>query len=194
MKLPFNFLPGSWGLRGSTYERAKAEYELQGYELEIKLANIDYKEKELQEEILKIEFKYKKISEEQYEAALIELMPDGPEKQKKTFENLFRFKHIDELEYNKEIATLNGDPFFHFDAEIVDGSMELQVIYNDLFVQYIKKFGYTDTTEEDAIDAYVRDFGRKISQTEDEELLDYNNELNNNIIHMTPHGDFTSYE
>ena len=38
--IPFGWLPGHWGLKGKTKERARAEYELEGYDLEIALAVI----------------------------------------------------------------------------------------------------------------------------------------------------------
>ena len=39
-KLPFGTLPGHWGLKGKTREIAKAEYELEGYELKKRLLEI----------------------------------------------------------------------------------------------------------------------------------------------------------
>ena len=47
-KLPFGTLPGHWGLKGKTREIAKAEYELEGYALELQLLLI--KKDELSED------------------------------------------------------------------------------------------------------------------------------------------------
>ena len=40
MKLKFGMMPGHWGLKGKTREIAKAEYELEGFELEERLLEI----------------------------------------------------------------------------------------------------------------------------------------------------------
>jgi len=45
--LPFWFLPGFWGLKGKTRDRAKAEYELTGFDLEKKLIELNQKSDEL---------------------------------------------------------------------------------------------------------------------------------------------------
>ena len=39
-KIPFGWLPASWGLKGKSRELAEAEYYLSGYELDIAKARI----------------------------------------------------------------------------------------------------------------------------------------------------------
>ncbi|AUS03066.1 hypothetical protein NVP2275O_485 [Vibrio phage 2.275.O._10N.286.54.E11] len=191
--IPFSWMPGSWGLKGTTRDRAKAEYELDGYELEIALAKIDFNGKELETAILEIDYKHNKIDDEKYEAQKIEMMDDSKEKQLLAVESLLKFGHITDVEARKRHATISGEPFFDFDVVLVDGELEIEVEYNQLFVEHIRQFGYDDELESDAIDAYISDLGRKISQTEDEQLLDANDALDDQIIKAERDGEFTSY-
>ena len=48
-KIPFNWMPGSFGLKGRTRDIAQAEYELTGYELERRL--LDIKKDDLEPDI-----------------------------------------------------------------------------------------------------------------------------------------------
>ena len=64
-KIPFWMLPASWGLTGKSKLRAKAEYELEGIELEKELARIDLTDnmdKEVSD--IEIEFSNGNISEQ----------------------------------------------------------------------------------------------------------------------------------
>jgi len=69
--IPFKCLPASWGLSGKSFHRAKAEYELDGYDLDVAISHIDYLENplELKKELLSIDRKYKKITNEVFERA-----------------------------------------------------------------------------------------------------------------------------
>lgn len=74
MKIPFNLLPASWGLRGKSREIAEAEYYLSGKELELKLAEIqedDHVQRELR--ILKIQNKYGELNNLDLALKIVEL-------------------------------------------------------------------------------------------------------------------------
>ena len=193
-RIPFRFWPWSWGMNGKVRGRAQAEYELQGEELERKLANIDLVDSELSQKLLDIDFKYDHITEVEYEVKTIELMPDSIEKKIKSFDNLWSYGHITDSEYRKEIATLHEEPFFEFEVELVEGELELAVEYNPFFINHLRANGYSDELESDIIDQYVEDLGRRISQTDDEQLLDVNNELNKQVIKTEREGDSVSYK
>lgn len=193
MKIPFCLFPFAWGMRGKARERAKAEYQLQGYDLAKKLAQIDLEGVELERKLLEIDYKYDKIAEEPYEAQYIELMESGVEKQLAAVNSLLKFGHISDTEARKRTHTIQNKPFFEFNVELVDGDLELDVEYNDAFIAHIKQFGYEDSTDSSAIDAYVSDCGRRISQTDDEALLDANDALANSIIKSERDGANTFY-
>jgi hypothetical protein len=80
MKIPFGWLPSSWGLKGSTREIAEAEYTLQGIELDDKIAEIKYRDEE--PEILAVaklrnKKKHSKISTREYDEQHAQLTLTG---------------------------------------------------------------------------------------------------------------------
>ena len=83
-KIPFEWWPGHWGLSGTTRELAKAEYELEGKELELKLAEIKY------------------TVDDPDRLTLMQLKIG------------LKYKDIQEWEYRKGIASLNEEPWFEF--------------------------------------------------------------------------------
>ena len=200
MRIPFKWSPYSWGMKGKTRARAQAEHELTGYELDAKLAEIDLEGVDFDRKMIELLYKYEKISNEEYEARTIDLMDDGVEKDSASVETLFKFGHLSRDEADKQIATINNEPFFTFDIsyeapteEGMKGSFELDASYNEVFIEHIKTFGYVDGVDSTAIDAYISDMGRKISQTEDETLLDENDQLSNSIIKSESVGPNTFY-
>jgi len=244
--IPFGWLPGHWGLKGTTREKAKIEYEeIDPYVREFKLIELKYKElpktneykiaesKEYLElyfnygyyteeryqyelvdlicdsderkfEGFKLDLKYHHITEEQYQYKLLELIKDESEQQRAKLDLDLKYNHITEdeyklktidllpeeekrtstlqyllekgditvIEYEKELATLNNEPYFHFDIDYIDGSIELETVYNDIFVAYLKKHGYNGETSEEIIDWYVRDCGRRLSADDDIEEIE----------------------
>lgn len=64
--IPFNWLPGSWGLKGKTYEKARAEYELTGDDLVIRIAEIEHGANSKQAESARIEAKFNKKEIDEY--------------------------------------------------------------------------------------------------------------------------------
>lgn len=185
MKIPFGWLPGHWGLKGNTRERARIEYEIQSpYERAIKLLDLRYidmpdtpeNNKRKQKELYNIQFANYKITESEYRTKCIELL-DSPEREFEALEYLFEKDEITELEYQKELATLKKEPFFYFDIEYVDGAIELETTYNEIFISYLRKNGYTGETSEDVIDWYVRDCGRRISGDDIEDAPDTANAM-----------------
>ena len=108
--IPFSWWPGSWGLKGKTREIAQAEYELQGYDLEVKLAEINHREEELilKKTILAIDLNYGKIDDYAYDIGIINLTSSSDSsiyKQQKLDVD-FKYKKIDEYTYDKNIAEL----------------------------------------------------------------------------------------
>lgn len=70
-KLPFWMLPASWGLKGKTRAIAEAEYNYEGRDLEIKLAEINA-ETEEDKEIAKlaVKLKYEEISQDAFDKSV----------------------------------------------------------------------------------------------------------------------------
>ena len=108
--IPFGMWPGSWGLKGKTREIAQAEYELEGYELEVKLAEINYKDDfvTFQKTKLAIDLNHNNIDDYTYDIAINGLV-NTPEslvyKQNKLDIDL-KYNKIDTYTYDKGVAEL----------------------------------------------------------------------------------------
>lgn len=107
--IPFKLLPAAWGLKGKSYEIAKAEYELEGSLLEIKLAELQLAGKERDAAIFKILHKYNEITEEEYETRMAETMLEGEEREKRLLEIKHKYQRISGEEYEIALANLIED-------------------------------------------------------------------------------------
>lgn len=172
-KLPFGALPGHWGLKGKTREIAKAEYELEGYALELQLLLI--KKDELSEdEYLKkyndIQLKNGQITQAQYNRALVERIKDDHQRQLGLLELDFKEGKITDLEYQKQSATLNGEPWvtvINMDfgkKSALEGSFELD--WNELFVEKLQKEGYTGPSPDHIVNQWFMEVCRNVAMEE----------------------------
>jgi hypothetical protein len=112
--IPFNWLPASWGLKGKTYEIAKAEYELSGMALDHRLAEIrhDSDEKSLAKAKLDIDKKHRQISDEDYERKIADLTYESDTERKIASLDIdLKHKKIDQNTYEKSKANLLGEPW-----------------------------------------------------------------------------------
>lgn len=169
-KIPFDWLPGSWGLRGKTYEIARAEYELSGMELDWKLAEIEYRgdAKAFQRAQLDVLKKHGQLEQEDYDRKLVEIEHED-EKQKKlaTLDVDLKHKRIDQITYDKKRADVLGEPWvsmpkIHWDP-LSNGKTFFELDYNEHFIAYLKKNGYSGEDDE-VINRWLNDICTSISE------------------------------
>lgn len=160
------------------------EYEIQLLDIELKHKRISKSEHELK--IVDIRFKHNEITEKEYESLKIELMSDGDLKVLAAIEYAYKYHEITEMEYNKEICTLNKEPWMDFDVQfnIETNEVEFSFDYNEYFWKKLKAEGHPGTDETEIIDNFIRDWGRKIatddySDNEDVKLVNANEGLEN---------------
>lgn len=137
--LPFGWAPGHWALKGKIRDVAKAEYELDGEDLQRKLLEINIGERSEEEiaiEELKLDFTYGKIKTE------------------------------DELD--KAIHSARNEPWVNIKSFETDpdnprfGGVELD--WNDAFVQNLEKHGYgPHPVEDDIVNEWFNDVCRTIA-------------------------------
>lgn len=137
-KLPFGWAPTHWALKGKIREVAKAEYELEGEELERRLLEVNIGERtneELEIESLKLDRKYGKI---------------------------------DEMELEKQIATVKDEPWVTIKTLETDpdnpryGGVELD--WYDAFIQNLEKHGYgPHPVQDDIVNEWFNDVCRTIA-------------------------------
>lgn len=132
--IPFNWLPGAWGLKGKAYERAKAEYELEGYELDRRIAEIDYEDspKELAKRLLEIDLNHKVIDDYEYDLKLVELTHKKNSLDLKTAKLDVDYKHekITDYEYERSLAELKSN-----DKEKKLALLEVELKHNHITAQ-----------------------------------------------------------
>lgn len=172
-KLPFEWMPGSWGLKGKTRDIAKAEYELVGYDLEFKLLNLKQDELNMDDfkrKMADLELKYNRINDETYHRILADLITDQTQKELALTEIDFRANKISELEYSKKIATLNGEPWvtvinMDFGGKTaLEGSFELD--WNEHFVKKLETEGYAGPTPDSIVNQWFMEVCRNVAMEE----------------------------
>jgi hypothetical protein len=165
MKIPFAWLPASWGLRGKSRQIAEAEYLYSGYELDRALVIINHVDPiEQESHIVDIDLKHSKI--DQYEAdrrkTRLALPTDADDKSIELAMLDIDLKHskISAAEHERKRADLTGEPFMAMPKiswDPVDPSKTyFELDYNEHFVKYLMSSGYAGT-EEDVINRWLND-------------------------------------
>lgn len=148
-KIKFEWLPSSWGLKGKTFLRAKAEYELTGYELEKRLLEIDredHTEADYKRLLLDIEYRYGTIPLGDYVQQKVDLMPPGKEKLLEQLKLDRANNRLSDREYEKQMATINEEPWVNIvDMEVAKSrheSTKFEIDWNEYFVKHLRENGY----------------------------------------------------
>lgn len=167
-------------------ELPDAEYELKT--LKNRLNHNKISDKEYQTEVLNVKFKYHLITEKEKEYSQVELMEDGVDKDRASLDYVFKYHEITQDEYEKEIATLDGEPWFDFDIDYNEEtrSVDLSFNYNEIFWKKLKDEGHPGSNEDEIIENFIRDWGRKLASDEyegdyDAKLLRENAEMTGGI-------------
>lgn len=172
-KIPFEWLPASWGLKGRTREIAQAEYELTGFELEeklLKIAEQDLEPKDFTRKMVELKYKHKKIDEKEYHRALTGLIEDEKQRELAVLELDHREGKLTEMEYSKKTATLKGEPWvtvLNMDftkGNSLEGSFELD--WNQPFVDKLKAEGYTGPTPDNIVNQWFMEVCRNVAMEE----------------------------
>lgn len=183
--IPFWMLPASWGLRGQTKAIAKAEYELEGEELERELARIKHSGKELDAVLLEIDRKYGRIEDATYDVKKAELdHADSTDEEKKLAVLEAQHKHgiIDELTYAKKAATIRNEPWVQVKSVDIDrknpahGALELD--WNKAFIEHLEANGYGPApSEEEVVDQWLSELCRNIAFEAFDGVGDFNEKV-----------------
>lgn len=153
--IPFVLHPISWGLKGKLREKTRIEYTMiDGYDKELALIGVEYTDGTTSYDMLKsdLDFKYHKLTPEEYETKLVERMDDSIEKSIRAFEVLNKYNHITDFELEKEIATLNNEPWVRMDSEYdpsegLDG-FAFKLDWNDQYIDFLREEGYEGEPDE----------------------------------------------
>lgn len=172
-KIPFEWLPAAWGLKGRTREIAQAEYELVGYDLERKLLILskpDLDEKDYARKHLDLEHKHGRLTDQQYYRALTDLIEDEKQRELAILELDQREGKLTEMEYSKKAATLKGEPWvtvINMDftkGNSLEGSFELD--WNLPFVDKLVAEGYSGPTPDNIVNQWFMEVCRNVALEE----------------------------
>lgn len=162
MSLPFWMMPASWGLKGKSKDIARAEYELRGYDLEVKLAEINHEDNPIafKRNKLDIDLKYKKIEQYQHDLETAQLGKEGADLEIAKLEIDFKHERVTPQEYERRKADLNGEPWMAMPKiswdPINPSKTYFELDYNDHFVKFLRDSGYLGT-DDDCINKWLND-------------------------------------
>ena len=155
-KIPFNWLPASWGLKGKSRQIAEAEYYLDGRELALELAKIEHGDgsSEFNRAAIKIDLQYGNIDEYTADTKLAELdnqeNPNAGELAKLDVE--LKHSKISSQEHERKRADVLGEPYMAMPKiswDPADPSKTFfELDYNQPFIDYLRANGYPGTDDE----------------------------------------------
>lgn len=151
--IPFSWMPGSWGLAGKTRAVAQAEYELDGIDLDIRLAEIEQGEESDAVKTLRIKKDVQdgKLSEYESDKLNAELNTDELTKALALVAVELKHGKITKNEFEKQTATLEKRPWVTIEMAVSDenpsqiGAFELD--WNEYFIAELKQNGYDGLTD-----------------------------------------------
>jgi len=197
--IPFGWMPGHWGLKGKTRKRAQAEYELKGIDLDRQLVVIDAGgEDELEMMLLEVDLNHSVISRAEYDRKYAENHLDDPDKTRE----ILRLDHaegkISDNDHAKGTATLNKESWVSIinikpDSEKPNHG-ELELDWNELFVEELKEAGYEAAVDEQIVDMWLADLCRNIAMEQFSGTGDFDEKVADQFIKKSPKTDSGTWE
>jgi hypothetical protein len=174
--IPFKLLPASWGLKGEYFDRAEAHYLYDGYDLDLRLAEIELgtDSVEFQRKMIELDHEYGYIDEYERDKRLLEHF-DGDDEAKMIAEVEMEMKHgkINAKQGEKVIATAKGEPWIgvvndNFDAYLGTSGFEIEFDWNDLWIEKLRAHGYQGLSDEEVVEQWFQEVCRtEASKAED---------------------------
>ena len=153
-KIPFSWLPASWGLKGKSRELAEAEYYLTGYDLDIAKARIGHgvDSPEFTKAVIELDYRYGKISEYEKDCKLIDINGDQSVPGLAQLDVDLKHNRISVQEHERKTADIKNEPYMAMPKiswDPVDPSKTFfELDYNPAFVESLRGNGYQGTDEE----------------------------------------------
>lgn len=110
------------------------------------------------------------ITEQEFDTQMVELVEDELERSEAALRVNLKYGDITEKEFDKEMATLHKEPWSSLELRYLndENSIEVMLDYNSFFVQNLRDTGHPGITDEEVVDFYINDCGRKLSSQEEE--------------------------
>jgi len=190
-KMKYGWLPAHWGLKGKTREVAKAEYELAGYDLEYRLLEIkkdELSENDYAQKQIDLSFKHGKITKAEQMRMLVARITDEGQKALASLELDYKEGFITDTEYQKQAATLKGEPWVTVISmdfggrQSLEGSFELD--WNDFFVANLIKDGYQGPTPDNIVNQWFMTVCKNVALEEFDGTGNFNADADANFETM----------
>jgi hypothetical protein len=118
--IQFNWLPAAWGLNGRVYEEAKANYYLEGQELERALIDIRIDDQnERDRKHLNLDLKYNVIDQYTYDQRMLALSGKGDD-QRELLALALKHGQIDNYDHDCKLAALDFATGVDLDIALAD--------------------------------------------------------------------------
>ena len=181
--IPFRWLPASWGLAGPVYETAEAYYYYDGYDLDIRLAQIEHGGSDgLEKALAAVDLKHGVIDEGEYNLRLAELEGDDVQVKIARLKDGIAKGQLPEKEGEKQIANLMGIPWISVINDGIDHESGVNGFYfefdwNDHWIKALREAGYVGTTEESLVQQWFQDICRAEASLDDAGLPPMNSSI-----------------
>lgn len=167
--IPFGLMPGHWGLKGKTREMARAEYELQGLELDLRLAEINHDDIKLQNMAkLDARLKHKDIELYEYDVAYNKIRLEGDSLLDEVLLDLeLKHNRINQQEHDHKLADLRGEPWvampdIKWDPQDPSHSY-FELDYNEHFVTFLRNNNYKGVSDDQVVESWLTDVCRSVA-------------------------------
>jgi len=177
------------------YTRQKTLVGLQtsGFDHDIQILEIDkshnkVSDLEYNQQLLKIKLSYGKISESEYFRSLITFIDDTTKRALAELELDYKEGKIDAPKYEKEKATLNGEPWVDVlklsfnESNPEEGAFELD--WNDQFVRSLEKQGYSAKSDDELVNLWFMLVCKNIAMEEFGGTGTFDEDVENNIASL----------
>lgn len=162
--IPFSLLPASWGLKGKSRDRAEAEYYLEGYELDLRLNEIDA-DTEFDREIAQLatKIKHEKITTDQasQDELTIKLRHGKITQTEHDISKLdqdLAAERISQDAYDKRVATIKKEPWVNVIRIGINpenpGAGYFELDWNEEFVEFLQQSGYDGRSDEEIVNKW----------------------------------------
>ena len=163
-------MPGHWGLKGKTRLIAQAEYELQGLDLALRLAEINHENPQDQEKAkLDAKFKHGVLDAYEYDVQCARVQhTDDSELEQALLAIELKHHRISQTEHDRKLADLRGEPWVSMPDMKWDPSdpsrSYFELDYNEHFVTFLRANNYKGVTDEQVVDKWLNDVCRSVAQ------------------------------
>jgi hypothetical protein len=166
--IPFRWLPASWGLSGKAYDEAQAYYSLEGYELEMRLAEINSADTaSLMRTQADINKNHGVIDEYDWmrQHILAETLDKPIDREVELTKLDIEFGRVEKRTGEKKIAELLGEPWVGIVEEGLDPAQGPNGFFfvfdwNDKWIEQLRAHGYEGATDDDLMEKWFADVCR----------------------------------